>query len=145
MTTVTFRCCIQGPGAETPLKLTIWCDGTAVAEFDPVQQHEFSHSFYDSVDSQKHVIDFVLSNKLPEYTEIDDQGHIQRDCLVYINNKTFADVDVDYVVDTLTVYDHDFNGNGAAVSDTFCGIMGCNGRARFEFTTPIYLWMLEHL
>ena len=145
MSEVTFSCDISGPGADTALKLTIWCNGNPVAHFNPVTQHSFGYKFEDTAETQAHVIEFELSGKLPEYTQVDDRGNIVQDCLVNIRNKTFEDIDVDYAVDTHTVYHHDFNGHGPAVSETFCGIMGCNGRARFEFSTPIYLWMLEHV
>ena len=144
MATVTFSCMISAP-LDAALRLEVFCDGESVAVFDPVNQHEFSHTFADSVDQLEHVIEFAMSNKTFDHTTVDQQGNIVSDSLIFIKNKQFENIDVNYAFDSHAVYHHDFNGTAAAVQDGFSGIMGCNGRVSFEFTTPIYLWMLENL
>ena len=42
-------------------------------------------------------------------------------------------------------FQHDFNGTQPEIKDTFFGEMGCNGTVSLRFTTPIYLWLLEHM
>mgnify|MGYP003352455181 CR=1 FL=1 len=42
-------------------------------------------------------------------------------------------------------YRHDYNGTGQPTEDNFFGVLGCNGTVELRFTTPIYLWLLEHM
>ena len=144
MSTAIFTCDISAP-VEANLSLQILCDHKLVAEYQPVSTHVFQHEFVDSVNAESHLIQFRMRGKLPEHTQLDTQGLITQDHLLLIKNKRFENIDVDYAFDTHSVYTHDFNGTAAPITDTFCGIMGCNGDVRFEFSTPIYLWMLENL
>lgn len=144
MASVTFTCDISGP-LDADLRLEVFCDGESVAVFDPVHSHEFTHVFEDSIESVNHSICFVMKNKLPEHTLLDESGNIISDRLLTIHNKRFENIDVDYAFNSRAVYTHDFNGTADTIDDTFCGIMGCNGQVKFEFSTPIYLWMLENL
>lgn len=145
MAQVKFSCRITGPGAAVPLELEVYCDGVSQAIFNPVEQHEFSCEFADSVEETAHTIEFHMRGKTSEHTQVNDQGEIVSDYLIYIHDKQFEAIDVDYAFDSHSVYTHDFNGSGSMIQDGFSGIMGCNGTVRFEFTTPIYLWMLENL
>jgi hypothetical protein len=43
------------------------------------------------------------------------------------------------------VYTHDFNGTQQEIQDEFYSEMGCNGTVSLKFSTPIYLWLLEHM
>jgi hypothetical protein len=144
MSSVTFSCEISAP-LDAALCLEILCDGVSCARFNPVNHHDFQHVFDDTVELKDHVIEFVMSNKTIDHTKVDDQGNIISDSVILIKNKRFESIDVDYAFDSRSVYLHDFNGTQSEIQDSFSGIMGCNGRVRFEFTTPIYLWMLENL
>jgi hypothetical protein len=42
-------------------------------------------------------------------------------------------------------YTHNFNGAGAETQEKFYGEIGCNGIVSLKFSTPIYLWLLEHM
>ena len=57
----------------------------------------------------------------------------------------FDDIEIDQIVSELAEYHHNFNGTQPAIVDQFYGEMGCNGTLRLEFTTPIYLWLLENM
>lgn len=144
MSQVVFTCDISAP-VEANFRLQVWCDDQLIQEYHPVGAHEFSHVFADSVDTQAHSIEFRMQGKTPDHTKVNDQGEITQDHLLLIKNKRFENIDVDYAFDSHSRYTHDFNGSQPQIEDTFCGIMGCNGDVRFEFTTPIYLWMLENL
>lgn len=100
---------------------------------------------FDDTDDQSHVLEFVLSGKTLEHTQITDQGEIISDVLIKIQNIAFDDIEIDQMVSELAKYHHDFNGTQPAVADRFYGEMGCNGMVRLEFTTPIYLWLLENM
>jgi len=100
---------------------------------------------FDDVDDESHVLEFVLSGKLPEHTQITEQGEIVSDVTVRIEGIAFDDIVIDQIFSELAEYHHDFNGTQPAVVDQFYGEMGCNGTVRLQFTTPIYLWLLENM
>jgi len=98
---------------------------------------------FDDADDESHVLEFVLSGKLLEHTQITEQGEITSDVTVRIEDISFDDIAIGQIFSELAEYRHDFNGTQPAVVDRFYGEMGCNGTLRLEFTTPIYLWLLE--
>jgi hypothetical protein len=100
---------------------------------------------FDDVEDESHVLEFVLSGKIPEHTRITEQGEITSDVTVRIQDISFDDIEIDQIVSELAEYHHDFNGTQSAVIERFYGEMGCNGTVRLEFTTPVYLWLLENL
>jgi hypothetical protein len=146
MTSTDFSCDIISSDDTVPLCLRVRLDGKEVACISPVPAHyQLRYEFEDSVDEKHHVMEFELSGKMPEHTVVSDQGDIVSDATVTICNKRFESVLVDSVFDASTRYYHDFNGSQSSIDDDFFGIMGCNGVARFEFTTPMYVWMLDNL
>jgi hypothetical protein len=98
----------------------------------------------DAADST-HTLKLVLKGKNQQHTRIDTQGKIITDDTVNISGLEFDGIALNYIVNKLCVYHHDFNGTGAATKDRFYGTMGCNGTVELPFTTPIYLWMLENM
>ena len=100
---------------------------------------------FNDADDESHVLEFVLSGKTIEHTKITDQGEITSDVRVRIQDIAFDDIVIDQIVSELAKYHHDFNGTQTATVDRFYGEMGCNGTVRLEFTTPIYLWLLENM
>ena len=100
---------------------------------------------FDDADDQPHVLEFVLSDKMPEHTRITEQGEITSDVTVRIEDIAFDDISIDQIFSELAEYHHDFNGTRPATVDRFYGEMGCNGTVRLEFTTPVYLWLLENM
>jgi len=87
---------------------------------------------------------FELYGKSQDFTKLDENGKIVGDALLTIKNITIDDIKVDYPVHINTVYNHDYNGTKAPVQEKFYGVMGCNGRAVFKFSTPIFLWLLDN-
>ena len=100
---------------------------------------------FEDTDDQSHVLEFVLSGKTTDHTQITEQGEITSDVTVRIKDIAFDDIKIDQIFSELAEYRHDFNGTQPAVVDQFYGEMGCNGTLRLEFTTPIYLWLLENM
>jgi hypothetical protein len=100
---------------------------------------------FDDADDQTHVLELVLSGKTSEHTQITEQGEITSDVTVRIEGIAFDDIVIDQIFSELAEYHHDFNGTQSAVVDRFYGEIGCNGTVRLEFTTPIYLWLLENM
>jgi hypothetical protein len=103
-------------------------------------QHTFS-----AVDEEKYTVEIEMSGKLPEHTAIDDQGNIVEDCTIEISEFSLDEIALVHLFTDNCKYTHDFNGSQAPVVDKFFGNMGCNGIVKFEFSAPLYIWMLENM
>ena len=96
-------------------------------------------------DEGKHEFKFVMKNKTPEHTVVDENGNITKDTMLSIADVTFDDIKLGHLFLEQSVYHHSFNGSQAPIEDEFYGDMGCNGHVSLQFTTPIYLWLLENI
>ena len=130
---------------EAVLDLAVCLDGKIQWQGCPSTDLQDITVEFDDADDQPHVLEFVLSGKTIEHTRITDQGEITSDVTVRIEDIAFDDIVIDQIVSELAEYNHDFNGTQPAIVDQFYGEMGCNGTVRLEFTTPIYLWLLENM
>ena len=110
---------------------------------DPWGGHAIAIDVAD--DDGQHVLAFELSGKLLEHTKISDSGEILQDITVSVEDVSFDEIKLGHLFYQHATYEHDHNGTGAVVQDTFYGTMGCNGTVRLAFTTPIYLWLLENM
>jgi hypothetical protein len=127
------------------LDLAVVLDGQSQWQGRPgTDVQEISVEFEDA-DDQTHVLEFILSGKTSDHTRITEQGEIVSDVTVRIEDIAFDDIVIDQIFSELAEYHHDFNGTQSAVIERFYGEMGCNGTVRLEFTTPIYLWLLENM
>ena len=127
-----------------PLGIQICLDDAVLLSNNHVQEKiQFSHSMSDQ-DSQ-HKLRIVVQGKLPEHTKIDEAGNIVKDATLQISNVMIDEIEIDQLFLDRCVYVHDFNGTQPEIQDTFHGIAGCNGTISFEFSTPIYLWLLENM
>ena len=107
---------------------------------------EAYHFCYDVSDKDAdHLLEFELYNKLPEHTQVSSTGEITQDALIKIQDIKFDGIDILQITHPLFKYHHDFNGTQPPTVDAFYGPMGCNGVARIEFNTPVYLWLLENM
>lgn len=98
----------------------------------------------DDVEAE-HVLKLVLKNKQPDHTQLSELGEILQDSCLTISNLLFDDIELEQIINNLSVYQHDFNGTQALTTDKFFGTMGCNGTVELKFSTPIYLWLLENM
>ena len=141
--TLTFR--VAPSNASAPLQLSVWLNdqcclpATTIAE--PL---DFSTDISDE-DDQQYRLRIVMSGKTDAHTKVDDQGNITEDSLLTFENFELMGINIDQVVCKTAVYQHNHNGHSEDVSDKFFLSMGCNGALEFEFTTPVYVWLLEHL
>lgn len=142
MSDIAISCSISTTSAEANLKLTILLDQVSVFDQTITQPVDFYHTFSD--DPAEHELTFILSNKQPEHTRIDEQGHIVEDACVVIDNIQLNNTRLGLIVPAQAVYTHDFNQTGPMTSEPFYGHMGCNGQVNLKFTTPAYLWILEN-
>lgn len=135
---------IETSNAECPMGVEIWLDDAMLLSNNHVQgKITFIHDISDDVDERK--LRIVIFGKPSDYTQVDDAGNIIKDATLQISNVAIDDLDVNQLFLEKCVYTHDFNGTQPEIADTFHGIAGCNGTISFEFSTPIYLWLLENM
>ena len=139
-----FSCRIDTTDPAAELGMEIWLDHNKIFDVDPVTGAvDVDHEFSDQ--DQDHELRFVLKNKRPEHTKIDEHGNIVSDALLIIKNFRFEQIESGTLLTDLSVYAHDFNGHGPETQQKFFGEMGCNGTVTLRFSTPMYQWLLEHL
>jgi hypothetical protein len=128
-----------------PVGVEVWVDSQCILDQDQcTEPHAVDHDFDDTVE-QQHVVKIVLKNKTTKHTQINNQGTIVSDSTLEIKNFNIDDIDIDQVVREQAVYRHDFNGTGTETTDSFYNTVGCNGTVALEFSTPVYLWLLEKM
>jgi hypothetical protein len=93
----------------------------------------------------EHELRFVLKNKVADHTKIDADGNIVTDASLILSDVAFDDIKLGYLMTKLSTYTHNFNGTGEPTQDQFFSEMGCNGVVSLKFTSPFYLWLLEHM
>jgi hypothetical protein len=135
---------IETSDAECPLGVEIWLDDTVLLTNNHVQE-KICFSYNISDDDGEHQLRVVMSGKTSEHTRVDEAGNIVKDVTLQISNVVIDDLDVNQLFLEKCVYTHNFNDTQPEIADTFHGVAGCNGTISFEFTTPIYLWLLENM
>ena len=143
-TTVLIACDVSSTDYSVPLGLEIWLDGEQIQDINPVDRLEHIEFTVKDADGE-HELSFKLKNKLPEHTKINDDREIIRDATIKIDNVEFDDIPLGQVLTRLAEYQHDHNGTGPMSTNKFYGEIGCNGQVTLKFSTPIYLWMLDHM
>ena len=126
MSSVIFSCNIGTSNAEIPLGIQVWIDDLCVHEHSHVSEtYQICHKIND--DDADHVLRFVLKNKLPQHTSVDESGNILQDARLFIKQIQFDSIDCDLVTYQAAEYHHNFNGTGEDTQERFYGEMGCNG------------------
>lgn len=144
MLTTKITGCIGTTDASAELGVEVWIDQNLIADIGHVTENTvFSYNMPD--DEGQHSLRILLKNKRPTHTKIDEQGNITQDARLIVQNIAFDEIELGQVFIDNTVYTHNFNGSQDEVQDRFYGEMGCNGVVKLDFTTPIYLWLLEHM
>ena len=144
METVQISFDVETSDAECTLGVQVWLDDSLLLDNPHVQEKiAFAHGISD--DDGEHQLRIVILGKTADHTKIDNQGNIIKDATLQISAVTIDSIDVNQLFLEKCVYTHDFNGTQPEIADTFHGVAGCNGTIVFEFTTPIYLWLLENM
>ena len=140
----TFSCVVDTTDPSAALGLEIWLDDQAIYSNTHVKEKQtFEYEFSD--DDGAHELRFVMRNKTDAHTCVDDQGKIVSDACITIGQVAFDELELEHTFVKETQYSHDFNGTQEPVVEPFYGVMGCNGTVSLRFTTPVYLWLLEHM
>ena len=127
-----------------PLGFEAWFDNKKFHNIDHVANRQ-NISIEIPDDEASHELRFVLKNKTAEHTQIDATGNIVTDARLNITNIAFDTIQLGQLISEQATYEHDFNGTHALAQHKFYGEMGCNGTVRLKFSTPVYLWLLEHM
>jgi hypothetical protein len=138
---IKFRISATDVGLSLQVKLdglTVW-QGPVGMDWQDIQCE-----FDDSKDAQ-HRLEIAMTGKLPEHTQLNDQGHIVADRMILIRDLALDDIVLNQVFYDQAQYHHDNNGNTAHTTQQFYGDMGCNGQVNLDFTSPVYMWLLENM
>jgi len=141
-TSITFE--LTTTDDQANLGFEVWVDDKKFVDIDHVQGRQSIKIEIPDVDSD-HELRLILTGKTAAHTQIDEQGNILKDAILSISDLAFDEIKLGHMVTELATYSHDFNGSKDSVQDQFYGEMGCNGVVSLKFTTPIYLWLLEHM
>lgn len=139
----SFTCSIGTTDASASLGLEIWFDDDQIFHTDHVDRTiDFEQIFSDSDGS--HELRFIMKNKTAEHTVLDANGNIINDACLSLTDASFDGILLGHVFVEKAIYTHDFNGTQSETQTQCFGKLGCNGTVSLKFTTPIYLWLLEH-
>jgi hypothetical protein len=141
---VTFSCTVNNSNPEVPLALEVTLNEQVKYKNSHVTG--LSKISFDIPDSEiEQCLAFTMSGKQQHHTKIDQEGNILSDALLEIRSITVDGIELDTFLPGRMQYHHDFNGTKPPVEEIFYSDMGCNGTVKWEFTTPFYLWILEHI
>jgi len=144
MDTINFSCIVNTNIPSNPIHLNIVLDDTVVFDKDITEEETVSFDIND--DESEHKLRFVISGKNDNHIVRDENGNILDSTELSITGISFDEIDITKIVMVSPLeYKHDFNGNDAEIIDKFYDIAGCNGEITLNFTTPIYLWLLENM
>jgi hypothetical protein len=142
--TVTISCILDTTDPASALGFEAWVDDHKICDINHVESKQ-PVSFELPDDDGEHELKFILKNKTSEHTKIDEAGNIVSDARLTVTDLSFDEIELGHMVTELATYTHDFNGTKELTEDKFYGEIGCNGTVSFKFSTPIYLWLLEHM
>ena len=142
--TVTISCTVNTTNPEAKLGFECWVDNQKLFDADHVQAQQ-SVIIEIPEDDGEHELRLVLKNKTANDTQIDKDGNIISDARLIITDLEFEEIALGHIFTEQAVYTHNFNGTKESIQDKFYHEMGCNGTVSLKFSTPIYLWLLEHM
>ena len=97
-------------------------------------------------DDSSHQLKIILKDKTVDHTVVDEDNNILEDVVIDVVNLEIDEIEIDqYLFTSQCEYVHDCNGTEELMSRDFYGHLGCNGEVVFKFTTPLYVWLLEHM
>jgi hypothetical protein len=140
---ITFNLATTDATAE--LGFEAWIDEHKFLDVGHVKETQSVTVELADQDNTEHELRLVLKNKTTAHTQVDEHGNIVSDARLVITDVAFDEIQLGNMVCEQTVYTHDFNGTGKETEDKFYGELGCNGTVSLKFSTPMYLWLLEHM
>ena len=141
--TITFNLATTDACAE--LGFEAWIDERKFLDVDHVKETQSVTVELDDQDNTEHELRLMLKNKTTAHTQVDEHGNIVSDARLVITDVAFDEIRLGHLFFEQAVYTHDFNGTGKETEEKFYGELGCNGTVSLKFSTPMYLWLLEHM
>ena len=141
--TITFN--LATTDATALLGFEAWIDERKFLDLDHVKETQSVTVELADQDDVEHELRLVLKNKTTAHTQVDEHGNIVADARLVITDLAFDEIRLGHMLIEQAVYTHEFNGHGKYSKEKFYGEMGCNGTVILKFTTPMYLWLLEHM
>jgi hypothetical protein len=135
---------IDTTNAESRLGVEVWLNNQQLVNVEHVTGL-IPVTILVTDDDGEHKLQIVLKNKTVTDTVVDLQGNIVQDSCLTVQNFKFDNIEADQLVSEQAVYRHSFNTDSAATDHRFYWSMGCNGTVSVKFSTPIYIWLLEHM
>jgi hypothetical protein len=135
---------ISNPSEFNNLGIELWLNKTMF--FDNLISpgtHHIIHEFES--DDSNHILKIKLKNKTHEHTKINSAGEIESDVLINISNIALDEILIDQLMYEKAEYVHDGNGSQTIAVHKFYGNLGCNGHVQLNFSSPVYLWLLENM
>jgi hypothetical protein len=128
-----------------PLGFEAWVNNQKFFDTDHVQaDHRIQLEIAD--DDDEHELRLVMKNKISDHTQVDSAGNIISDARLVVTDLSFDDINLGHLFTEHAVYVHDQNAQlPTPVQDKFYSEMGCNGTVSLKFTSPVYMWLLEHM
>ena len=144
MESLCFSCVVENDSNFNDLGLEIWIDSNKFYDNNiATGKTSIKYSFPEY--EAEHILKIILKNKQPKHTSIDNNGKITDDATISIANIYFDDTSMDEIFFKFAKYTHNFNDTADEITEKFFGTLGCNGTVTFNFKTPFYMWLLEHL
>jgi hypothetical protein len=126
------------------LGFELWVDEKMLFDTNHVENKQQVLVEISDVDGE-HELRFIMKNKTQNHTQIDEAGSIVSDARLIVTELAFDEIQLGNMLTEQAVYTHDFNDTKKSTQDKFYSEMGCNGTVSLKFSTPIYLWLLEHM
>lgn len=143
MSKYEISCTVGTTDPTAKLGLEIWVDNHVLFDCDHITHETLPLVFELDEDETQHELRFVMKGKTADHTTINEAGEIVKDACLTINKLAFDEIEIYQIITNKVVYTHDFNGTGTVANHKFYDTMGCNGTLSLEFSTPVYLWLLE--
>jgi len=145
MDKINFSCIVDNTIPSKPINLQILLDNAVMFKSSISSKKKISFLFDDEKNNHRE-IKFLISGKDNSYVMLDNTGNIINSAELLITNISFNDTDItDIITISPLEYKHNYNGNGETVTGKFYNTAGCNGEITLNFSTPIYLWLLENM
>lgn len=128
-----------------PIGVEVWFDDQKIIDIDQVTAIQNVKCEFNDDDDRRHFLKIVVKNKTAAHTQVSESGEITSDSVLDIKNFMIDEIDSTLIIQQKAVYSHDFNGTGTPINDNFFDTVGCNGTVTFEFSSPVYLWLLENM
>ena len=144
---ITFHVEITNWKKEQNVDLTFYLNNKIICERKQVNGYQkICVEHVELEDNTEYMLSMYISGLDSSYTEVDKDGNIVNDVLVVVKNIEIDEIPIDNLCYKNSVYCPEYpewvKGNDTINCETH---LGWNGTWSICITSPIYLWLLEHM